>query len=130
MNTVNDFTKRLRECVQESPMTQSALARSAGVTKSALSHALAGRTTQVTANTAIALAKALNVSIEWLILGIGERRRKLLSDDAWKIGEIYQELRSDEQVRVMDFFNELLDARNNNGSALDSLLKRAKGDNE
>lgn len=102
-----------------------------GVTKSALSHALAGRTTQVNANTAIALARALNVSIEWLIMGIGERRRKLLSDDAWKIGEIYQELRSDEQVRVMDFFNELLDARNNNkGSALDSLLKRAKGENE
>lgn len=112
-------------------MTQSALARSAGVTKSALSHALAGRTTQVNANTAIALARALNVSIEWLILGIGERRKKLLSDDAWKIAEIYQELRSDEQVRVMDFFSELLDARNNNkGSALDSLLKRAKGENE
>jgi len=127
---MNDFTKRLRECVQESPMTQSALARSAGVTKSALSHALAGRTTQVNANTAIALARALNVSIEYLILGIGERRKRVYSDDALKIAEIYQELRSDEQVRVMDFFSELLDARNNKGSALDSLLKRAKGETE
>ena len=127
--TTNDFTKRLRECVQESPMTQSALARSAGVTKSALSHALAGRTTQVNANTAIALARALNVSIEWLIMGIG-RRKRVLSEDAWKVGEIYQELRSDEQVRVMDFFNELLNARNKKGSALDALLERAKGENE
>lgn len=111
-------------------MTQSALARSAGVTKSALSHALAGRTTQVNANTAIALARALNVSIEYLILGIGERRKRVYSDDALKVAEIFQELRSDEQVRVMDFFSELLDARNNKGSALDSLLARAKGETE
>ena len=111
-------------------MTQSALARSAGVTKSALSHALAGRTTQVNANTAIALARALNVSIEYLILGIGERRKRVYSDDALKVAEIFQEPRSDEQVRVMDFFSELLDARNNKGSALDSLLKRAKGETE
>ena len=63
------FTTRLREALEKKGITQAELAEEAGVSRASVSAYLAGKTTSPKPEHCLALAHALEVSIEWLVLG-------------------------------------------------------------
>lgn len=74
--TANIFRNRLGEALERSGLSRSALARRSGVDRSTLSQLLAAEETRLPrADTAAALASALQVSLDWL-LGLSQEAKR------------------------------------------------------
>ena len=63
------LAKRLKQAIKDKDCYQTDVARAAGTTPTAVSFWLSGESLTMEAGTAIKVARFLNVSIEWLILG-------------------------------------------------------------
>ena len=63
------LAKRLKQAIKDKDCYQTDVARAAGTTPTAVNFWLTGASLTMEAGTAIRVARFLNVSIEWLILG-------------------------------------------------------------
>ena len=63
------LAKRLKQAIKDKNCYQTDVARAAGTTPTAVNFWLTGASLTMEAGTAIRVARFLNVSIEWLILG-------------------------------------------------------------
>ena len=63
------LAKRLKQAIKDKDCYQTDVARAAGTTPAAVNFWLSGESLTMEAGTAIRVARFLNVSIEWLILG-------------------------------------------------------------
>lgn len=67
---MSDFAQRLREEIESSGLLQREVAEKAGIKKRALDMYLGAQGSMPPADVAIKLAKALNVSVEYLVTGV------------------------------------------------------------
>ena len=63
------LAKRLKQAIKDKDCYQTDVARAAGITPTAVHFWLSGESLTMEAGTALRVARFLNVSIEWLILG-------------------------------------------------------------
>jgi len=63
------LAKRLKQAIKDKDCYQTDVARAAGTTPTAVGFWLSGKSLTMEAGAAIKVARFLNVSIEWLILG-------------------------------------------------------------
>lgn len=92
--TVRDTAMRLRHARKHRGLTQVKLAQLSGVKQASISDLERGESKSFRGTTLVSLAKALNVSPEWLSEGRGsmERRDVPLSDEAITIAQAWQRL--------------------------------------
>lgn len=98
-NVTETFSKRLRDLRESKSMTQDELADAAGVTKASVSRYERHETTRIPSAIVDRLARALNVSDEWL-LGLtdtmrGYDRSGSVSDDETALLGAYRKLNKD-----------------------------------
>lgn len=67
---MSDFAQRLREEIEYSGLLQREVAEKAGIKKRALDMYLGAQGSMPPADVAVKLAKALNVSVEYLVTGV------------------------------------------------------------
>lgn len=68
------FSQRVKEAIQGSGKTQSALAREVGVSQSAIAQWISGNVKSLKAETAAALELATGFNARWIVTGEGEKR--------------------------------------------------------
>lgn len=103
------FKENLKDELTYSGMLVKELAAKSGVNICSLNGYLSKKDQQPCAETAVRIARALNVSVEYLVTG-KEGQPPHLSDDALKIGRLAEQLNPHNRLLVLDFI-EMLKAR-------------------
>ncbi|MDX8402516.1 MAG: helix-turn-helix transcriptional regulator, partial [Mariprofundaceae bacterium] len=100
------FGERLKKERNERGLTQSALAKKAGVTKATISALELGYSKQASAEVLLKLSRALGVNPEWLVTGKGPRRiepsadGQALPEDARELALKYLALSDSQKAAV------------------------------
>lgn len=101
---MRDLSMRLRYARKERKLTQVELARLSGVKQASVSDLERGESKSFRGTTLLSLARALNVSPEWLSHGKGpmERRDTPLTDRAISVAQAWQRLAPEVQDKIAD----------------------------
>ena len=101
---MRDLSMRLRYARKERKLTQVELAKLSGVKQASVSDLERGESKSFRGTTLLSLARALNVSPEWLSHGRGpmERRDTPLSDRALVVAQAWQRLAPELQEKIAD----------------------------
>lgn len=73
------FSERLRVAMDAAKMNQASLARKAGMTRSAVNQVLQGTSKGMKPENLVAVARALDVRVEWLATGEMPMRQEIIS---------------------------------------------------
>lgn len=115
---------RLVDAMQRHGMTQVDAAKAGGVTKSAISHIVHGRSADISATAAIRLSRALGVRAEWLVMGSGkEKDEQMLSNESFEMAELYELLSPSERQELQQAARLILEKRI--ASPIESLKRMA-----
>lgn len=124
----DDMLKRAREAAG---LSQAQLAKVVGVKPAAIGLIETGDTKSLKASTAVALARALGLRVEWLVEGVGATKRATkMSDDALQFAELYDLCTPAQQRELLQYAQYVLTRPANHRAAnpaqdlLDTLLRR------
>lgn len=96
-----DFRERLREEIAFSGLTYKELSAKTGISKRTIISYVSGQSCMPSADVAVKLAKALNTSVEYLILGEKSNSNQEKSDErSRKLNHIFKDL-SDAQKQLL-----------------------------
>ena len=96
-----DFRERLREEIAFSGLTYKELSAKTGISKRTIISYVSGQSCMPSADVAVKLAKALNTSVEYLILGEKTNSNQEKSDErSRKLNHIFKDL-SDAQKQLL-----------------------------
>ena len=96
-----DFRDRLREEISFSGLTYKELSAKTGISKRTIISYVSGQSCMPSADVAVKLAKALNTSVEYLILGEKSNSAQEKSDErSRKLNHIFKDL-SDAQKKLL-----------------------------
>ena len=118
---MRDIGMRLRHARKLRGLTQVKLASLSGVKQASVSDLERGESKSYRGNTLVQLARALNVSPEWLSHGRGSMERKdvPLSDEAVAVAQAWQRLTPEVQSRLADMIFAMVDQTDKYGPAVD-----------
>jgi transcriptional regulator with XRE-family HTH domain len=118
---MRDTAMRLRHARKARDLTQQRLAHLSGVKQGSISDLERGESKTFRGNTLLSLARALNVSPEWLSHGRGsmERRDVPLSDEAVAVAQAWQRLVPELQKSTKDMILSMAEQSDKYGPAVD-----------
>ena len=118
---MRDISMRLRYARKERSLTQVKLAQLSGVKQASVSDLERGESKSFRGTTLLALARALNVSPEWLSHGKGpmERRDTPLTDRALAVAQAWQRLAPEVQEKIAAMILTMAEQSDKYGPAVD-----------
>jgi transcriptional regulator with XRE-family HTH domain len=121
---------RLRHARKARGMTQTDLAKASGVKQASISQLETGESKSFRGATLLSLARALNISPDWLSHGRGpmERRDVPLTDKAVAVAQAWQRLTPEMQDKIADMILTMAEQSDKFGTAVeDEKVERAYG---
>src|SRR5688572_23824815 len=127
---MRDTSMRLRHARKARDLTQQRLATLSGIKQGSISDLERGESKAFRGNTLLSLARALNVSPEWLSHGRGtmERRDVPLSDEAIAVAQAWQRLDPELKAKTKDMILTMAEQADKYGPAVsDDRVEAAYG---
>lgn len=127
---MRDAGIRLRHARKARGMTQTDLAKASEVKQASISQLETGQSKSFRGATLLALARALNISPDWLSHGRGpmERRDVPLTDKAVAVAQAWQRLAPEVQDKIADMIMTMAEQTDKFGPAVaDEKVERAYG---
>ena len=127
---MRDTAMRLRHARKARGLTQVKLAQIAGLKQASVSDLETGQSKSFKGNTLVSLARALNVSPEWLSHGKGsmERRDVPLSDEAVAVAAAWQRLTPELRKTTSEMIHKMVEQTDKYGPpASDQRVEEAYG---
>lgn len=103
------FGQRLKSAMKEADVTQAALSRSFNITPQAVNQWTGAKIPpELTLDRWVSLSRLLNINLEWLCFGIGNKERTDMDPQVFEMVRQFQQLEPGQQQAIMVTIGTLL----------------------